>query len=111
MARGRIEFTTGTSGRTYQAYISLDKGATWEPSGPQRTLGGDVYFVSTTFVDEGGTSAPDLLFLPNGSLSKANGALTSGDVVIQIPTSAIQWNCYTLSHTSTGQISIARSHV
>jgi prepilin-type N-terminal cleavage/methylation domain-containing protein len=111
MARGRIEFSTGTSARTYQAYISLDKGTTWETSGPQRTLGGDVYFVSTTFVDEGGTSAPDLLFFPNGSLSKASGALTSGDVVIQIPTSSIQWNRYTLSHTSTGQITIARSHV
>ncbi|HKO55379.1 MAG TPA: prepilin-type N-terminal cleavage/methylation domain-containing protein [Thermoanaerobaculia bacterium] len=111
MARGRIEFTTGPTGRTYQAYLSLDKGATWEPSGPQRTLGGDVYFVSTTFEDEGGLPAPDVLFFPNGSLAKADGTLSSGDVVIQIPTSAVQWNRYTLSHTSTGQISVARSHV
>lgn len=104
MGRGRLEFSVGAS--TYQGYVSRDGGTTWSPVWPTpRQMDKGTYFQNTTFVDEGGTTAPDVAFLQSGMASRA------GTLELHIGYKDVPLNHYAISLTVAGQLTTASSHV
>ena len=74
-AQARLTFSTGATANNYAMFTSTDGGTTWTKFGPTKTLEQIVHFQSTDFVDSTSDGRPDIIFLPNGTVSPmpANG--------------------------------------